>query len=62
MGAVTRLQDIDATWLSQQLRAAGLLREANITGFTQRSVGNGLVGRNLRGSLLFGFGLSGLLV
>jgi hypothetical protein len=53
MGAVTRLQDIDATWLSQQLRAVGLLREANITGFTQRSVGNGLVGISIRFELTY---------
>ncbi len=53
MEPIARPADIDPAWLTRQLRAAGVLRDSSVTGFTQKLIGNGLVGTSIRFALTY---------
>ncbi|MDO9222594.1 MAG: phosphotransferase [Caulobacter sp.] len=44
---------VDAAWLTQALRAAGVIGEATVTAATAKAVGNGLVGDSFRFGLTY---------
>jgi len=44
---------VDAAWLTQALRAAGVIGDATVTTATAKAVGNGLVGDSFRFSLTY---------
>jgi hypothetical protein len=53
MARIVRPEQTDAAWMTGALREAGVLRGSSVTGFTQRGIGNGLVGTSIRFELTY---------
>jgi hypothetical protein len=53
MTDIRRAADVDAAWLTAQLRAAGVLRGASVASVARENIGNGLVGSSVRFALTY---------
>ena len=53
MDRIITADQVDAAWLTTQLRGAGVLREGRVAAFTAQAVGNGMVGTSLRFALSY---------